>query len=96
MKIKQLSGNKAVGEAVQLSRVQVVSAYPITPQTTSVEDISERVAAGKLKAKYIPVDAEASAMMCAVGAAQAGARAFTATSSQGLLHMAEAAARHWP
>src|SRR3989339_288465 len=89
LETKLLSGNKAVGEAVELSRVEGIFAYPITPQTTIVEDLSERVASGRLKAKYIPVDAEASAMASTFGAEKAGIRAFTATSSQGLLHMME-------
>jgi pyruvate ferredoxin oxidoreductase alpha subunit len=79
----------AVSEAVKLANVDVVSAYPITPQTHIVEHLSELVADGELKAAFIPVESEHSALSAAVGAAAAGARAYTATSSQGLALMHE-------
>jgi pyruvate ferredoxin oxidoreductase alpha subunit len=84
-----LSGNEAFAEGVRLARVQVVSAYPITPQTTVVESLASMVANGKLKARYLHVESEHSALSAAIGASMTGARTFTATSSQGLLYMAE-------
>lgn len=86
---KFLSGNEAFAEGIRLARPQVISAYPITPQTIVVERLSEMVEDGSLKAEYVHVESEHSAMSCAIGASAAGARAFTATSSQGLLYMAE-------
>jgi pyruvate ferredoxin oxidoreductase alpha subunit len=79
----------AVSEAVKLANVDVISAYPITPQTHIVEHLSELVADGDLKAAFIPVESEHSALSAAVGAAAVGARAYTATSSQGLALMHE-------
>ena len=89
MSKKFLSGNEAFAEGIRLARPEVISAYPITPQTIVVERLAERVEDGSLKAEYVHVEAEHSALACAVGASAAGARAFTATSSQGLLYMAE-------
>ncbi|HBB71591.1 MAG TPA: pyruvate ferredoxin oxidoreductase [Ruminococcus sp.] len=86
---KFLSGNEAFAEGIRLARPQVISAYPITPQTIVVERLSEMVEDGSLSAEYVHVESEHSAMSCAIGASAAGARAFTATSSQGLLYMAE-------
>ena len=84
-----LSGDEAFAEGVRLARPQVISAYPITPQTVVVERLSEMVEDGSLAAKYVHVESEHSALCCAMGASATGARAFTATSSQGLLYMAE-------
>lgn len=84
-----LSGNEAFAYGVRLARPQVVSAYPITPQTIVVEKLSEFVEDGSLKSEFIHVESEHSALSCAMGASSVGARAFTATSSQGLLYMAE-------
>ncbi len=84
-----LIGNHAVAEAVKMARVQVVAAYPITPQTIIVERIAEMVERGELNAKYIRVESEHSALAAVYGAAMGGARAFTATSSHGLLYMYE-------
>lgn len=84
-----LSGNDAFAIGVCLARPQVVSAYPITPQTTVVEKLSEMVEDGSLHSEYIHVESEHSALSCAIGASAVGARTFTATSSQGLLYMAE-------
>lgn len=84
-----LSGNEAFAEGIRLARPQVISAYPITPQTLVVERLSEMVEDGCLAAEFIHVESEHSALSCAMGAAAVGARAFTATSSQGLLYMAE-------
>ena len=86
---KFLSGNEAFAEGVRLARPQVISAYPITPQTIVVEKLSEMVEDGSLKSEFIHVESEHSALSCAMGASAVGARAFTATSSQGLLYMAE-------
>ncbi|WP_303789876.1 transketolase C-terminal domain-containing protein [Ruminococcus flavefaciens] len=86
---KFLSGNEAFAEGIRLARPQVISAYPITPQTIVVERLSEMVEDGSLEAEYVHVESEHSALSCAIGASAAGARAFTATSSQGLLYMAE-------
>ena len=79
----------AVSEAVKLARADVIAAYPITPQTHIVEHLSELVADGSLDAAYIPVESEHSAMSSSIGASAAGARTFTATSSQGLALMNE-------
>lgn len=84
-----LSGAEALAEGVRLARPQVISAYPITPQTVVVERLSEMVESGALKAEYIHVESEHSALSAAMGASATGARTFTATSSQGLLYMAE-------
>jgi len=86
---KVMSGNEAVASAVKLARVGVVSVYPITPQTTIIEKLSEMKAQGELSADIIRVESEHSAMAGAFGAAAAGVRAFTATASQGLLYMHE-------
>ena len=84
-----LSGNEAFAEGIRLAKPDVISAYPITPQTIVVERLSEMVEDGSLKSEFIHVESEHSALSCAIGASAAGARAFTATSSQGLLYMAE-------
>ncbi|HUV86893.1 MAG TPA: pyruvate ferredoxin oxidoreductase [bacterium] len=88
-----LTGNHAVSHAARVGRAQVVSAYPITPQTQVVEKISEFVADGIMDAKFIKVESEHSAMVACIGASAAGARAFTATSAQGLALMHEVL--HW-
>ncbi len=88
-----IKGNHAVSHGVRLSRVEVISAYPITPQTTIVEELSEMCASGALDAKFIKVESEHSALAALIGSASAGARSFTATSSQGLLLMHEVL--HW-
>ena len=79
----------AIGEAVRLANADVVAAYPITPQTHIVEHLAELVADGELNAEYVPVESEHSAMSTCLGAAAVGARAFTATASQGLTLMNE-------
>jgi len=84
-----LSTNYAVAYAVKDLDVDVVAAYPITPQTTVVEKISEFIANGELDAEMIHVESEHSALSATVGASAAGARAFTATASQGLELMHE-------
>ena len=89
MSRKFLSGDEALAEGVRLARPQVISAYPITPQTVVVERLSEMVESGELQAEYLHVESEHSALSAAMGASATGVRAFTATSSQGLLYMAE-------
>jgi len=84
-----ISGNTAVSKAVKLSRVQVISAYPITPQTTISEKLSEICGSGELDAKFVKVESEHSAMATLIGASSTGARTFTATSAQGLALMHE-------
>jgi len=86
---KVISGNEAVSLAVKLSRVQVISAYPITPQTTIAEKLSEICGSGELDAKFVKVESEHSAMATLIGAASTGVRCFTATSAQGLALMHE-------
>ena len=84
-----ISANEAAAIAAKLARVKVISAYPITPQTAIVEKLSEFVADGELDAEFIKVESEHSALSACVGAAAAGVRTFTATSSQGLMLMSE-------
>jgi pyruvate ferredoxin oxidoreductase alpha subunit len=84
-----LDGNGAAAEALRLARVQVVAAYPVTPQSPIAEKLAGYVTEGSLKAKYIRVESEHSAMSCAIGAQLTGARAGTATSSVGLALMHE-------
>ncbi len=89
--LKQTEGSRAVAEAVALCRPQVICAYPITPQTHIVEGLGEIVKAGELaNCEFINVESEFAALSLAIGASAAGARTYTATSSQGLLFMAEA------
>ncbi len=88
-RVAVLTGNHAVAYAVKLSRVDVIAAYPITPQTTIVEKLNEFIEHGELEAEIVHVESEHSALAACVGAAAAGARTFTATSSQGLLYMHE-------
>jgi pyruvate/2-oxoacid:ferredoxin oxidoreductase alpha subunit len=90
---KVIMGNHALSYGAMLSRAQVISAYPITPQTQVVELLSEMCADGSLDAKFIKVESEHSAMASCIGASAAGARTFTATSSQGLALMHEML--HW-
>lgn len=84
-----LSGNLAIAYAVKQLDVDVVAAYPITPQTTIIEKISEYVAKGELKANFMLVESEHSAISACLSAAASGARVFTSSSSQGLLLMHE-------
>ena len=88
-----LEGSHAVSEAVRLARVQVMSAYPITPQTHIVEALSEYCAEGVMDARFICVESEHSAMAALIGASSGGVRTFTATSSHGLALMHELL--HW-
>ncbi len=79
----------AVADAVAQCKVDVISAYPITPQTHIVEHLADLVNNGELDAEYIPVESEHAAMSACIGAAATGARTFTSTSAQGLLFMYE-------
>ncbi|MBU1226633.1 MAG: pyruvate ferredoxin oxidoreductase [Actinobacteria bacterium] len=88
-----LTGNHAAAYGAKLARAEVISAYPITPQTTIVELLSEMVASGELDARYITVESEHSAMAAVIGASAAGCRTYTATSGQGLALMHEML--HW-
>ena len=89
--LKQVEGSRATAEAIALCRPQVICAYPITPQTHIVEGLGEMVRGGELKnCEFINVESEFAALSVAIGASAAGARAYTATASQGLLFMAEA------
>ena len=90
---KMATGNQSVALAVKEADVELVAAYPITPQTEVVETIASFVETKKMKASYIRVESEHSAMAACIGASASGARAFTATSSHGLLYMHEMI--HW-
>ena len=86
---KMIEGSRAVAEAVGLCRPDVISAYPITPQTHIVEELSQMVADGDIDAEYVRVESEHSAASVCLGAVAAGSRAYSATTSQGLLLMVE-------
>ena len=88
--LKQIEGSRAVAEAVAMCRPRVICAYPITPQTHIVEALSALVKKDELAAEFLNVESEFAAMSVAIGASAAGARAYTATASQGLLYMSEA------
>jgi pyruvate ferredoxin oxidoreductase alpha subunit len=89
--LRQIEGSRAVAAAVALCRPEVICAYPISPQTHIVEALGETVKSGALqRCEFINVESEFAAMSVAIGASAAGARAYTATASQGLLYMAEA------
>jgi len=90
---KVITGNQAAAWGVRLAKAQVISAYPITPQTTIIEEIAEFIDRGDFSARFIKVESEHSAMSGCIGAAAAGARTFTATSAQGLALMHEML--HW-
>jgi pyruvate ferredoxin oxidoreductase alpha subunit len=89
--LKQIEGSRAMAEAIALCRPEVICAYPITPQTHIVEGLGEMVRTGELaNCEFINVESEFAALSVAIGASAGGARAYTATASQGLLFMAEA------
>ncbi len=88
-----ITGNQAAAWGAYLSRAQVVAAYPITPQTTVIETLADLMARSPGRCRFINVESEHSALAACLGAVNAGARAFTATSSQGLLLMHELL--HW-
>jgi pyruvate ferredoxin oxidoreductase alpha subunit len=88
---EQIEGSRAVARSVARCRPEVICAYPISPQTHIVEELSRIVKAGELgPCEFINVESEFAAMSVAIGASAAGARAYTATASQGLLYMVEA------
>ncbi len=84
-----IHGSRAVAEAARLCDVDVIAAYPITPQTHIVEDLAKMIADGELDGEYVKVESEHSAMSACIGASATGARTFTATASQGLALMHE-------
>ena len=86
---KVMKGNFAAAEAAKLARAGFIPAYPITPQTTIVEELSDKVARGEMDAEYVNMDSEHSVFAAAMGAALAGERVFTATSGQGLFYAHE-------
>jgi len=86
---KMIEGSRAVAEAVGLCRPGVISAYPITPQTHIVEELSQMVADGDINAEYVRVESEHSAASVCLGAVAAGSRSYSATTSQGMMLMAE-------
>ncbi|MFF7474617.1 pyruvate ferredoxin oxidoreductase [Streptomyces sp. NPDC008092] len=89
--LKQTEGSRAVAETVAYCRPEVIAAYPISPQTHIVEELSRLVKSGVLEpCEYVNVESEFAAMSLCIGASAAGARAYTATASQGLLYMVEA------
>jgi len=87
------NGNVAAALGVKLAGAQVIAAYPITPQTPLTEKLSELIEAGEMQAQYVPVESEHSALAACIAASSTGARAFTATSANGLLYMHEQI--HW-
>jgi len=91
--VRIITANTAAALAAALCRVQVVAAYPITPQTPVTEELAAMVEKGELHAEYLTVESEHSAMASVVAASQVGARVFTATSANGLLYMHEML--HW-
>lgn len=84
-----MTGNDAAATAVKLARAQVVAAYPITPQSPLVEQLAKWVEGGELPAEFVAVESEHSALSVCIGASTVGARAFTATSANGLAYMTE-------
>jgi pyruvate/2-oxoacid:ferredoxin oxidoreductase alpha subunit len=87
MKSEVMVGNKAVAYAVKLAKTNLISAYPITPQTTIVQYLSDMVASGELDAEFVNVEGEITAQLVCMAAGITGARTFTATSGPGLLYM---------
>jgi len=88
---KQIETSRAIAETIALCKPEVICAYPITPQTHIVEGLAQLVQTGQLpNCEFINVESEFAALSVAIGASAAGARAYTATASQGLLFMAEA------
>ncbi|MFC1934722.1 transketolase C-terminal domain-containing protein [Chloroflexota bacterium] len=91
--MRTLDGNQAAAHGAKLSRIQVIAAYPITPQTPLTEALSEFVERRELNAEYVAVESEHSALTVCTSASIAGARTFTATSAHGLAYMHEML--HW-
>ncbi|MCX7982861.1 MAG: pyruvate ferredoxin oxidoreductase [Syntrophales bacterium] len=92
-RVEIMTGNQAAALGARLARVQVVAAYPITPQTSLTETLAQLIESGEMQAEYIRVDGEHSALTVCIAASTIGARAFTATSANGLLYMHEQI--HW-
>ena len=90
---KLMTGNEAAALAAMMAKPQVIAAYPITPQTSIAEKLAQYAATGEVKARYIKVESETSALAACIGGSLGGARTFTATSSQGLALMHELL--HW-
>jgi len=86
---RMMEGNEAAAYGAMLSRAEVIPAYPITPQTELISNLATMIADGRMKAEYIKVEGEHTAMAAAIGASVTGARVFTASSSQGILFMEE-------
>ncbi len=93
MPVEMITGNQAAALAAQRAGVELVAAYPITPQTAIVETLADLHARGELGGDFVSVESEYAALACCNGAAAAGARVFTATSSHGLAYMHEMI--HW-
>ena len=91
--VQIMTGNTAAAIAAKLCKIQVVAAYPITPQTSLTETLSQFIESGELKAEYVRVESEHSALTVCISASTVGARTFTSTSSHGLLYMHEQL--HW-
>jgi pyruvate/2-oxoacid:ferredoxin oxidoreductase alpha subunit len=91
--VQIMTGNTAAAIAAKLCQIQVVAAYPITPQTSLTETLSQYIESGELKAEYVRVESEHSALTVCISASTVGARVFTSTSSHGLLYMHEQL--HW-
>ena len=89
MSVSVITGNEAAATAARLARVQVIAAYPITPQSPVVETLSKWVESGELPAEFVTVESEHSALTVCIAASTVGARVFTATSSNGLAYMTE-------
>jgi len=87
--LKVMTGNQSIANGVRLARAEVIATYPITPQTTIVEELAKIVNNGELAAKFVNVESEHSAACVITGGQLAGARSFTATASQGLGYMVE-------
>ncbi|MCK5366577.1 MAG: pyruvate ferredoxin oxidoreductase, partial [Gammaproteobacteria bacterium] len=89
--LQQIEGSAAVAKAVAMCRPEVIAAYPITPQTHIVEGLGEMVKRGEVgSCQFMNVESEFGAMSTCIGSSAAGARTYTATSSQGMLFMMEA------
>jgi pyruvate/2-oxoacid:ferredoxin oxidoreductase alpha subunit len=84
-----LSGNWAACYGAKQAQVDLISAFPITPQTEILEKMAELIASGEMDARYVPAESEHSVMSILIGASRAGARVFSSTSGQGLMYMAE-------
>ncbi len=91
--VQIMTGNSAAAIGAKLSAVQVVAAYPITPQSQLAEILSQYIEGGELKAEYVRVEGEHTALTVCISASTVGARVFTATSANGLLYMHEQL--HW-